>query len=356
MTDSLQSRTIDYLRFLMAFAVVLLHASSAGANGDYPVYSTLCILLAQGICRVAVPCFFLISGFLFFKGLERWDWQAWTRKVGRRVHTLLIPFLLWNLLAAALIYGYNWLRVRFGSADAASLTELTATWGGCGWRIFWNCQEGMPLDYPLWFIRDLILLTAASPLVYALCRYLKGFGLLLLAVLLFGFLHKRVDLFFYVLGAFLSLSGRDLSALARRVKWPAVGLTVVLLCLLPMSFRHRPELYFYLLNLMKFSGCAAAFALVGAGLDKGLLHNRPFLTRSSFFIFAAHGILVLDDFARYFMLHVTSSRGELYYCSDIFVRTLLTVGFCLLLFRLGERFLPGVTDVLTGARAKKRLV
>ena len=60
MTDSLQSRTIDSLRFPMAFAVVLLHASAAGAHGDYPVYSTLCILLAQGICRVAVPCFFLI--------------------------------------------------------------------------------------------------------------------------------------------------------------------------------------------------------------------------------------------------------------------------------------------------------
>ena len=356
MTDSLQSRTIDSLRFPMAFAVVLLHASAAGAHGDYPVYSTLCILLAQGICRVAVPCFFLISGFLFFQGLERWDWQAWTRKVRRRVHTLLIPFLLWNLLAAALIYGYNWLRVRFGSADAASLTELTANWGACGWRIFWNAQDGMPLDYPLWFIRDLILLTAASPLVYALCRYLKGFGLLLLAVLLFGFLHRRVDLFFYVLGAFLSLSGRNLLALAGRVKWPAAALTAVLLCLLPTTFRHQPEVYFYLLNLLKFSGCAAAFAFVGAGLEKGCLHDHPFLARSSFFLFAAHGILVLDDFARYFMLHVTASRGELYYCCDIFVRTFLTVGFCLLLFRLGERFLPGVTDVFTGARAKKRLV
>ena len=132
--DALQSRTISYLRFLMAFAVVLLHASNAGAKGDLPVYSTMCILLGEGLCRIAVPCFFLISGYLFFKGLARWDWGVWTAKLKRRVHTLLIPYFLWNLLAAVLIYGYHWLRMRVGNGDAATLSEITSTWGSSkGW-------------------------------------------------------------------------------------------------------------------------------------------------------------------------------------------------------------------------------
>ena len=351
--DTLQSRTISYLRFLMAFAVVLLHASAAGADGDLPVYSTLSILLGQGFCRIAVPCFFLISGYLFFKGLASWDWGAWTTKLKRRVHTLLIPYLLWNILAAVLIYGYNWLRVRFGNGDPAALAEMTDRWGPCAWRIFWDYDQGMPLDYPLWFIRNLIFYTLATPLVFVLCKYLKGIGVLVLGVLLFGVLHWQEDLFFYVAGAWLSLSGRNMLTTFHRFRWPAAILSLLLLCSLPWAYRHDPTVYYYLLKLFIICGCVAALSLTGAGLRKGILHDHPFLTRSAFVIFAAHGILILDDIARFVMLHLTASRNELYYCADILVRTVITIALCLALYWALERFFPRVGNVLTGARSKQ---
>lgn len=350
----LQSRTIDYLRFLMAFAVVLLHASAAGADSELPVYSSLSILLGQGLCRIAVPCFFFISGYLFFKGLEAWDWGVWTTKIKRRVHTLLIPYILWNILAAVLIYGYNWLRVRFGNGDPAALAEMTERWGPCAWRIFWDYDKGMPLDYPLWFIRTLIVYTLLTPLVFVLCKYLKGIGVLLVGVLVIGVFRAQQDLLFYVAGAWLSLGGKDLVVLFRHMKWPAVAVSVFILCWLPMTYRNHPDTYYYLLNLLKVTGIASLFGLVSAGLDaKGILHDRPFLSRSSFFLFASHGILILDDIARYFMLHLTSARNELYYCLDIFVRTAVTIAICLALYWAVERFLPGLNSVLNGARVRR---
>lgn len=351
--DALQSRTISYLRFLMAFAVVLLHASNAGAKGDLPVYSTMCILLGEGLCRIAVPCFFLISGYLFFKNLEHWNWSVWGTKLRRRVHTLLIPYLLWNVLAAVLIYGYHWLRIRVGNGEPEALAAITSQWGPGGWRILWDCEKGMPLDYPLWFIRNLIFYTLATPLIYAFCKYLKGAGILLLGILLFGFLHWQENLFFYAAGAWLSLSGRNMLTAFHRFRWPAAALSLILLCCLPWAYRHDPTAYYYLLKSFILCGCVAAFALTGSGLRRGVLHDHPFLTRSAFFIFAAHGILILDDIARYVMLHLTASRDEFYYCADVVVRTVVTIALCLVLYRVLERFFPRLGNVLTGAKSRQ---
>ena len=78
MVTSLSSRTISWLRFACACLVVLLHAFGPPAapgqaivwsNG---VYDTVRILLSQGVCQIAVPVFFLISGYLFFVRLEEW--------------------------------------------------------------------------------------------------------------------------------------------------------------------------------------------------------------------------------------------------------------------------------------------
>ncbi len=91
-----------------------------------PVYSTLCILLPQGICRIAVPCFFLISGYLFFKKLEDWNLDMWKGKMVRRVHSLLIPYVLWNILAAILIMGYQYLRSRFGSLEVSDFAHMSS--------------------------------------------------------------------------------------------------------------------------------------------------------------------------------------------------------------------------------------
>ena len=54
----------------------------------------------SGFGQFAVPLFFIISGFLFFR-------TAYTqldvkRKLYNKVHTLLVPYLLWNLIYYAI--------------------------------------------------------------------------------------------------------------------------------------------------------------------------------------------------------------------------------------------------------------
>lgn len=74
--EDLQSRTIDWLRFPLAIAVVYIHSF-----GSYPIdlnflhsdpFSSISIFNWIRICfshvltHIAVPSFYLISGYLFF--------------------------------------------------------------------------------------------------------------------------------------------------------------------------------------------------------------------------------------------------------------------------------------------------
>ena len=350
--DIVQSKTIDWLRFAMAVAVVVIHTGDGGSFSPFPVYSTLSILTANGICRIAVPCFFIISGYLFFRHLETWDLNIWKSKMKRRFHSLLIPYLLWNIIAAIAIIAYSYFRTKAGSVSPNELSEMVSGWGTCLWKIFWNANQGtMPLDYPLWFMRDLILFTLVTPLVFLYCKYLKIYGILLLAILLFSGLSIGRGFWFFVAGSYMGIHQHNLVSSIKPFKWPALFISVLLLCSLPITFKQTPSLYSYLLVVFTLSGCICVFSFVGQGIERGTLKEHPFLTKSAFIVFALHGILILDHFARFIMLHVTSLRNDLYYCIDLFFRPLLTIGICLGVYWLLHRYLPTATRVLTGARA-----
>ena len=207
---SLQSKVIDWLRFPMAAAVVLLHAGeiSQGTYGP-DFYSTLRIILSHGICRVAVPCFFFISGFLFFSKLDKWDWGIWYKKIGKRARTLLLPYILWNLIALFVGCGYGWIRSRFNaSVEPMSLINLLRN---NGWlNIFWASTMNCPIDYPLWFIRDLIVIVAISPLIYLLIRYCKVWGLATVFIICILTGSRDIEGFlFFAFGAYLRLFNKD---------------------------------------------------------------------------------------------------------------------------------------------------
>ena len=86
--DSVKSKTIEWLRFFCAAAVVVLHSAGKPLEGNvviscqYGAYDAIRILFSHGLCRVAVPLFFFISGYIFFVGLHTLD--GWNAKCGTR--------------------------------------------------------------------------------------------------------------------------------------------------------------------------------------------------------------------------------------------------------------------------------
>lgn len=213
------SRISDYLSnkmrclsFVYAMLVVLLHANSliiyamapAGGLVNSAVYYFQ-KLVAQDLVRCAVPSFFAISGFLFFLKVQ--SIRNVFENMRKRVRTLLIPFVIFNLLYClfhlltdVLIQGEDWklvLGVQSGWIVAAVRILLMFKFNGAGWYLF-----------------VLIGFVCLSPLLYYTLKN-KALSLLTLGLcFLLGLTEalpvmrgRQYTLFFFYLGAFLAVHG-----------------------------------------------------------------------------------------------------------------------------------------------------
>lgn len=78
--------TLDFLKGCSIVLVIMLH-NSVHLNPD-GIVDSLCMLLVQ----IAVPCFFVVSGALFFQGEFSW------KKYGRRLIRFYVVYVVWKLL------------------------------------------------------------------------------------------------------------------------------------------------------------------------------------------------------------------------------------------------------------------
>ena len=99
--------------------------------------------------RVAVPVFFVISGYLLFKHYN-------ISKIARRTRTVFVPFLLWSIITIAVFAFLQ--HVPFLSSYFNNQFQLTSE--SVFTRTFIK-----PLNGALWFLRDLYILVLISPII-----------------------------------------------------------------------------------------------------------------------------------------------------------------------------------------------
>lgn len=107
-----QYKVFEWLRFPLIIGVVLIHCF--GKPFDYEaidfyhvsgmdLYNLFRVSISKVLCHVCVPAFYFISGFLFYKGLEKWSWNKYFEKIIKRIKSLFIPFLIWNTIYIAIL-------------------------------------------------------------------------------------------------------------------------------------------------------------------------------------------------------------------------------------------------------------
>lgn len=88
---------IAEIKFLLILGVVMQHCNYILGYPEfvenYPGSLRFLRLLVYKICDASVPCFFMISGFLFFNGIGRFTATTYYRKLKSRFHTLFIPYM-----------------------------------------------------------------------------------------------------------------------------------------------------------------------------------------------------------------------------------------------------------------------
>lgn len=235
-----QSKVINAMRFPLITLVVLFHLQLPGEalTSQYASFNVISqFFSADGIAQLAVPTFFIISGYYFFYHVNSFDRGVYTAKIKKRVRTLFVPYLLWNGIP---ILGIVAFRFFAGLKDGTSLSLISEFGDSIGWlRAFWDRGEpkGHPFDVPLWYIRDLMVLSIFSPLIYFLIRKL---GIIYVAIVCCLFLTNLwfhtagLDSrawFFFSLGAYLSLNNINMVYLLRRYAMIIIPVAMVLLCM-----------------------------------------------------------------------------------------------------------------------------
>lgn len=380
--NNIESRAIDVLRFPLAIMVVFIHVNPPSTNitnadfslfSAHGIYNLSGILFSNIISHIAVPTFFLISGYLFYKNFKEWQWDKYKSKIKKRFHSLLIPYILWNLLFFSLFILYH---AIIYIKNGESLNPVFNIICEKSWHIFYDCKEWGttktdwsgnylrmtgPYDLPLWFLRDLIVVTFISPLIFFLLRKLKFIFLLLLFVAYISRIWTQIPglqisaVFFYSIGVYFAIFRINMIHLIHKAKNYILPVCLILLIALLIYFGGRD---YYFQNLYPFfiiSGVLSVIYIAYTLVVRFKIKANKHLISSCFFIYALH-VAPIPKIKN--ILQATNSimhkliPGQSY-AEDIFCYftfPLLTVFICIIIYSLLKKLMPKMTSLLSGNR------
>ena len=370
--DSILSQVITALRFPLIVLVLFVHSNFKGVSfawdnalkasfslsiGNINLsLGTFIDFISGSLAPLANPFFFFISGLLFFH-CRQFTRKVYINKIRHRLQSLLIPYILWNLLFLLIIAIGSSLRPGWTAIIDKPLSNFTIK---DYLLIFWDTsligQKGdlaTPIDIPSWFVRNLMVLSLASPLIYStihfLSRWHKRLALYMLLIFLYA-IHYLPDqwegwgqsLLFFSLGATFTILKWDVTKLFK----PYGIYGIIGACL------------FYWAQLANLMYAALIVTIISLttyiierrqqqGLTSKLIPN--ILTDSSFFIYAAHtlpqGIILWSLKLEWLPITGATSVLIVYFLSPVILTTV-----CLLSFILLRRISPISLYFLTGGR------
>ncbi|MDR3137899.1 MAG: acyltransferase [Tannerellaceae bacterium] len=346
--DSLQSQVIDLLRFPLIVGVVFIHIKLSTVSGT-GVYEAFRRLFSDILAGVSVPLFFIISGYLYFRNVD-FSKQVYTKKLKRRIKTLLVPYLFWNIAALLLHF------VIHSIPSLKALTHRTVDFSLV--QVFWgglvdDPNGRLPISTQFWFIRDLMVVVILSPLVYMYAKKLGLYGLLMLCVLwLMGWWYRLpglgiVAVFFFTLGAWVSISKLNWVNEVEKVKYPVFILYPLLVTAEFLTKGWDANTYIQDIGVL----CGILFWLnLGVSAIRAReIRPHKFLATASFFVFAIHDPWLLDPMSKLVCMWLNpSTDGALTVWYFAIVITVVLIGLCT--YYLLRKFTPTFANFITGGR------
>lgn len=304
------SEVISQLRFPMIVLVTFAHSYGKVEEGfsllasDWNTYEFLKLLVSQTLVKVSMPVFFIMSGYLFFANVDKWDVATYKKKILRRIKTLLIPYLIWNLLMAIKL-------------KAFSMSMFWVHWASAGRQVDWFGREQLmtaPANMPLWFLRDLMVVSLLTPIIYILVRKL-GYWLMFVFTVLYlsgvcAFIPglSAYAVFFFTLGAFLSIRKRDLIENLKRFEWPGYGLSIIFA--ISMLLTYHTSVFSSLMLCFRLTGAIAVFCLASRILSTTGRRLPSPISDSAYFIYLAHYVFFFSFIdTAFFSLFGTSTMS-----------------------------------------------
>lgn len=173
MDELFLKRFLKTTPLLCAFMVVGIHSYNAAALPKGSVTAIIESVFSHGLFTAAVPVFFMISAYLFYRNAD--SLPDVIRKQKRRIQSLLLPFISWSFLYYVVYAVLSRVGVSGVTVDLSLLGILKGV-------IFYK------YIFPLWFLFALIVYTALAPLIFYVLKCRWGSLCLWAAVIVLGVL------------------------------------------------------------------------------------------------------------------------------------------------------------------------
>ena len=282
----LEKNKIKFFAFILSVLVILVH--SINMPPDYKIFSFENIFGIEYIGSIAAPGFFIISGFLFFVNINKNDKIVIIKnKMIKRIHTIVLPFLMWNSIYYMIKVLYELLFTRRWTFDGNN---------------FFNAVFNYTESPHLWFLYQLILIIIITPIIfYALKnKYLTVMlfilisGLQILNINIYK-LNNDALIYFYT-GTILShiYNDNEFSLINKKcilITLPiAIGLFFIYRFFMSISFKGANTFYLgiYFLIMMRIFFSFTLFYIIDLFIDYRKKYN---FTDYTFFTYCFHYLI-----------------------------------------------------------------
>lgn len=354
--DKTSSERLQLLRFPLIVCVIFIHSNVPSvtlANGAIGTARSSFIVnfiinyISVGIADTAVPFFFLLSGYFFFLDFS-FSFLQYKKKLTSRFKSLVIPFLFWNCsLLLLFAVGQNIPATHtFFSGKNLPISSYKAF-------DYLNAIIGIttfPIAYQFWFIRDLIVISILTPILYFALRFMPKMTFAGLFILWFAAIWpvtvpSPVAFGFFYFGAFFAFNKISLFSFDHLGKPVAISyFTIIVIDTLTKNlFINR-----YIHCIVIILGIVTALYLSKYLIDNKRKKYLLWLSNYSFFLFAIHEPLLTIFQKLLYVLIVPSSN--LMILILYLLNPALVIVVSVIIYKSLKRFMPRFLFLISGGR------
>ena len=341
------SVAITWLRFPLIFLIILLHCYSVvKLDGPRDTYFKVIYPFSLWLGETGVPGFFFISGYLFFLSKK-----TYLQKIDTRIHTLLVPYLLWNAILISL-YLIAYAAGYPQNINYRSITE----YGFIDYiRLFWDrgtYDNGnfVPLLCPFWYIRNLLIMSLFSPLLYYIIKYGREIFLFIVSVWWMMTYHNAFipqTILFFSLGAYFSiLNINPLEWIANNKKIILSLFAIFALSDIAMHTIYSTPINLQTHRLALIFNIPAILLLADFCIKRGC--SSELLPNAAFIVFAVHYPIVV--FLRKFCAAQFTTASDLTHIILYFICVIISTLASLLFYLILDKYFANLKNILSGNR------
>ena len=341
-------RILSLVAILMVIYVHMYYTEGAA----YDILRFFETFIGDGLCLVAVPLFYAISGYLFFVKIPD-GIRSIFPKMRKRVRTLLTPYFLANTLTLFFYVTLNFIALNIPAIDSVLNFRVLDTINKGLIETLTLTYISPPIAFQLWFVRNLMVIILFSPFIYLWLHYtvkaktkygLTSYIIIWIFLFLFGAGNGyTVALMWFSLGGFMALSTIEFHWTIRK---PDVVFLSVYLCL---SVFHALNLFSPIITpWIPLFGIPAIWfiydRLTRGKLIKNLIPGE--LCNYTFFVYLIH-----EPFLNVFKkLPLLISKNEYWMTACYLLIPIIFVIVACIIGHYFKKYIPKFYTIYTGGR------